>query len=1589
MKTKKIRVKKSVKKLILTVVLVLIVSLVFWGTFKYLKDTKIERVLVSKSYSYLPVEAKNYIKQVYEETGIVILTEKNKVINKPYLNPLYVDYLKISDEEKGKVGSVPNPTIVDYDGTDFAYGNSFPERYSLSQYVSPVRDQAGLGLCWAFSAASTLETHLLFKSGIQYTAGKQLISERQIDYATAINGINDYSSEYVSFINRELGDGGNFYLSTVALANGVSAYDYGWKVYDDTDLERMELHEVLNFDKSLYEVNSTINMPYLNIKELEDADKEVYRTNYLNLIKESIIENGSAVVATYYSDACLHNEASLNNVILDVEDSCGSSYDGHAMTVIGWDDTIEYDYCADTKYHNDDITNCSNIVRGKGVWLLKNSWGPYNDPYPYLAYDSSYSGFHFITNVSESNKKKWDNNYIVGSKNSVTGATHSLSNTDIVGEEKVELVKFMIDTSLSTVDVKFIDKDDNTSITRTVSTELPGLVTVDFGDDNVIVDKDSKIIISVRDNRYIIDHVSIFTSNLDNDYYIDLSKYDNKNISDSKLRLYSVTRNIPANSTLTYKFVNDRGVDVTNMLTISNNIVAENNINTLVDGFSRIDSGKYTISVSYNGTEVNSITFNNLQMSGSGTQSDPYVIENATHLDQIRNDLDAHYILGNDIDLTEETREGGKFYNDLEGDFKFLGGHGWKPINEFSGSLDGKGYSIKGLYIKSYMSETNDGVRYTARVLPEYIGLFGHTMEDVSIKNLVLEDFDVTCHGECGLLVGHHQDEYGDYEAYDVNFSNIAVKNSKLSLVYDNNSIYAGGVLGSVAGNAKSTLNISNIYADVEINSHPSAKVGGLLYTANSFKETNIKNIQLVGSINGLDDDAYDSAVLMHRFLGYQANIENVLSTINNPEIGANLINNVVLNSNDEVSSKFVAKNLNMMQVGNSGIFYSVSNGSDEFITLSNNKFYTNELAPSALSDKDNFSTWGDLINNWNINNSVDGISRFPVLKFVDFEYTSIPDIYLEHKLNKKVNIYDFIQPNISSAKRISYKSDNEEIVKFDDDGTIIPLSSGSTIIHVESLYDGYIKDVPITVDYEPHYVVNFDANGGLGTMDSVEVSTSVSYHIKPNEFTKEFYIFNGWNTKSDGSGTSYSDLGVVPLLSDKSEITLYAQWLGEEFEVTFYAAGGEVPIRTKTYRYGDLYGELPIPVKDGYGFNTWAIQGDNFISSIYSDYEVNRSYYYRTLVARWVADAYTVVFNQNGGEGITKWMYIKNNTNGTLLENTYTNGEFRFAGWNTEPDGSGTSYSDKAVINLSNVDNSVLTLYAQWDIDDTVIKYESNSGSGNMSDQVIEYGVTGKLTKNSFTRVGYEFTGWNTKADGSGTSYADQASITAKGQSITLYAQWKANKYSVVFNSNGGSGSMASQTFTYDVEQALIENKFSNGDLVFAGWNTKADGSGVSYANKATVKNLTTTGSITLYAKWEEAFTYSIEDFEENKTENYIDKVDALTTVEDYKKKFTLGTGYRVEIDLGTLEHVFTGSKTKIFKNNTLVHEFTNIVRGDIYADGKISALDYVSIRNHIMESEVITDAIFIKAADADFDNRISALDYVTIRTIIMEGAN
>ena len=137
------------------------------------------------------------------------------------------------------------------------------------------------------------------------------------------------------------------------------------------------------------------------------------------------------------------------------------------------------------------------------------------------------------------------------------------------------------------------------------------------------------------------------------------------------------------------------------------------------------------------------------------------------------------------------------------------------------------------------------------------------------------------------------------------------------------------------------------------------------------------------------------------------------------------------------------------------------------------------------------------------------------------------------------------------------------------------------------------------------------------------------------------------------------------------------------------------------------------------------------------------------------------------------------------------------------------------------------------------------------------------------FTHDGWNILGWATEADKDkgnityqiGTNIGDKNDHTAWGndntEALVLYAIWERNVYTVKFNPNannyGGPQAMADQTFSYGVTQKLNPNEYKVTGKQFAGWNTKADGSGTSYEADYNESKMTLTNRATveLFAQW------------------------------------------------------------------------------------------------------------------------------------------
>ena len=238
---------------------------------------------------------------------------------------------------------------------------------------------------------------------------------------------------------------------------------------------------------------------------------------------------------------------------------------------------------------------------------------------------------------------------------------------------------------------------------------------------------------------------------------------------------------------------------------------------------------------------------------------------------------------------------------------------------------------------------------------------------------------------------------------------------------------------------------------------------------------------------------------------------------------------------------------------------------------------------------------------------------------------------------------------------------------------------------------------------------------------------------------------------------------------------------------------------------------------------------------------------------------AYTLAFDSNGGGGVMPDQTKNYGEALTLNPNEYTKTGYTFSGWKELK--SGAVYPDKATLteDFTVIDGETVPLYAQWRANNYSVRFDGNTADGgSMGDQAMTYDEAASLTTNSYTKTGYTFTGWNTQADGKGTAYGDGQNVvnltTTDGEVVKLYAQWRANSYSVRFDGNtADGGSMGDQAMTYDEAADLELNSYTKTGYTYKGWNTQPDGSGTAYTDGEEVSNLTTADgeTVLLYAQW------------------------------------------------------------------------------------------------------------------------------------------
>ncbi|MBP1908584.1 InlB B-repeat-containing protein [Methanolobus bombayensis] len=371
-------------------------------------------------------------------------------------------------------------------------------------------------------------------------------------------------------------------------------------------------------------------------------------------------------------------------------------------------------------------------------------------------------------------------------------------------------------------------------------------------------------------------------------------------------------------------------------------------------------------------------------------------------------------------------------------------------------------------------------------------------------------------------------------------------------------------------------------------------------------------------------------------------------------------------------------------------------------------------------------------------------------------------------------------------------------------------------------------------------YTVSFNKNNGDTDANplSKNVAEGSTIDSLPSEPTRTGHTFEGWNTESDGSGTSFTTATVV-----NGDITVYAVWKPISYTVTFNKNGGDVDASptSDTADYGTTLDSLPAaPTKTGHTFEGWNTESDGSGTSFTTATVVNGDI---TVYAVWKPISYTVTFDKNGGD-VDASPTSDTADYGTTLDSlpaAPTKTGHTFEGWNTESDGSGTSFTTATVV------NGDITVYAVWKPISYTVTFDKNGGDVDASptSDTADYGTTLDSLPAAPTKTGHTFEGWNTQPDGLGSSFTSSTVVT---EDITVYATWQLATYTVTFDKNGGDvdASPTSDTADYGTTLDSLPTAPTKTGHTFEGWNTESDGSGTSFTTATVV-----TGDITVYAMW------------------------------------------------------------------------------------------------------------------------------------------
>lgn len=393
-----------------------------------------------------------------------------------------------------------------------------------------------------------------------------------------------------------------------------------------------------------------------------------------------------------------------------------------------------------------------------------------------------------------------------------------------------------------------------------------------------------------------------------------------------------------------------------------------------------------------------------------------------------------------------------------------------------------------------------------------------------------------------------------------------------------------------------------------------------------------------------------------------------------------------------------------------------------------------------------------------------------------------------------------------------------------------------------------------------------------LGSIKSAANCKAPTYSCWKCDVDNKYVWASSQPSTTCSGGSWYKSNTITSAANCKAPTTTYT--------ATFYANGGTFSDGSTTWTkkiYSgatNYYSQMGIPTLTKSGCTADGWHDGSPTGTVYRQYfgtNGNQSFY-----ANWNCSSsgggtgggenptpttYTVKYDANGGTGAPSNQTKKQGESLTISTAKPTKTGYTFTSWNTKKDGTGTKYD----IGASYTTDSDVTLYAQYK-ENTItytVKYDANGGTGAPSNQTKTKGKELVLSTTVPTKEGYKFVNWNTKKDGTGTSYNAGSKYTTEA-SVTLYAQYEKElneeetKYTITFYTNDGTTEKSTKVVNKGDKVVKPEEPTREG-YTFDGWYDKKE-NGKEYDFTKEV-----TSDISLYAYWSKIGDKTNEDVDKN----------------------------------------------------------------------------------------------------------------------------